>query len=45
MTLHTALWESRHWEKTTSHPEPPYQPQLFEGACGVFQQQNGAMAS
>ncbi len=35
MTLYTALWASRHWEKTINAPEPPYQPQLFEGAGGV----------
>jgi hypothetical protein len=35
MTLYTALWASRNWEKTTRHPEPPYQPQIFKGAGGV----------
>ncbi|MGA7935688.1 MAG: alpha/beta fold hydrolase [Kovacikia sp.] len=35
MTLYIALWASRNWEKTTSHPEPVYQPQIFEGADGV----------
>ncbi|WP_254721905.1 YheT family hydrolase [Kovacikia minuta] len=35
MTLYTALWASRHWEKTTEHPEPPYQTHIFQGAEGV----------
>jgi predicted alpha/beta-fold hydrolase len=35
MTLYTALWASRKWERTTNHPEPPYQPQIFKGAGEV----------
>ncbi len=35
MTVHTALVASQEWEKTTVHPEPPYQEQVFIGAKGV----------
>lgn len=35
MTLYTALQASREWEKTTAHPEPPYQEKIFFGAGGV----------
>ncbi len=35
MTVHTALVASQEWEKTTVHPEPPYQEKIFAGAKGV----------
>ncbi|OWY68851.1 esterase [cyanobacterium TDX16] len=35
MTIYTALWASRDWEKTTSHPEPNYEAVIFHGAGGV----------
>ncbi|MBW4574945.1 MAG: alpha/beta fold hydrolase [Aphanothece sp. CMT-3BRIN-NPC111] len=35
MTLYTALAASREWEKTTVHPEPPYQETIFTGAGDV----------
>ena len=35
MTLYTALTASRDWEKTTVHPEPPYQETIFAGANDV----------
>lgn len=35
MTLYTALRASSEWEKTTVHPEPPYQEKIFFGAGGV----------
>ncbi len=35
MTVHTALVASQEWEKTTVHPEPPYQEKIFTGAKGV----------
>lgn len=35
LTLYTALWASRDWEKTTPHPEPPYQEKIFQGAGDV----------
>jgi hypothetical protein len=35
MTLYTALWGSRNWEKTTTEPEPSYQEKIFSGAGGV----------
>ncbi|MGE5655915.1 MAG: YheT family hydrolase [Actinomycetota bacterium] len=35
MTAYTALRASRHWQKTTTHPEPPYREHIFTGAGGV----------
>ncbi|MBD1912632.1 MULTISPECIES: alpha/beta fold hydrolase [unclassified Leptolyngbya] len=35
MTLYTALWASRSWEKTLAEPEPDYHPHIFSGAGGV----------
>ncbi|MBW4664176.1 MAG: alpha/beta fold hydrolase [Chroococcus sp. CMT-3BRIN-NPC107] len=35
MTVYTALVASQDWEKTTVHPEPPYQEKIFIGAKGV----------
>ncbi|HBB32359.1 MAG TPA: esterase [Cyanobacteria bacterium UBA8803] len=35
MTLYTAFKASRNWEATITSPEPPYQEQIFTGACGV----------
>lgn len=35
MTLYSVWGASRHWEKTTSHPEPPYQEHIFQGANDV----------
>jgi predicted alpha/beta-fold hydrolase len=29
------LWASRNWERTITHPEPPYQEKIFVGAQGV----------
>lgn len=35
MTLYTAFWASRDWEKTIVHPEPLYRSHIFLGAGGV----------
>ncbi|MDZ4870685.1 MAG: hypothetical protein CLLPBCKN_000073 [Chroococcidiopsis cubana SAG 39.79] len=35
MTVYTALWASKDWEKTTSHPEPNYEAVIFHGAGEV----------
>jgi uncharacterized protein len=35
MTVYTALFASREWEKTTPYPEPPYQEKIFTGAKEV----------
>lgn len=35
MTVHTALWGPRNWERTTKHPEPPYEQKIFLGSQGV----------
>lgn len=35
MTLYTALRAARHWEKTTTDPEPFYQEKIFAGAGEV----------
>jgi predicted alpha/beta-fold hydrolase len=35
MTLYTALWAGRNWEKTTKYPEPPYQEHIFIGGQSV----------
>ena len=35
MTVYTARWASREWEKTTDAPEPSYQETIFTGAGGV----------
>ncbi|NHC35373.1 YheT family hydrolase [Scytonema millei] len=35
MTVYTALWASKDWEKTTSHPEPDYEAVIFHGAGEV----------
>lgn len=35
MTLYTALWASRNWEKTIAVPAPNYHPHVFLGAGGV----------
>jgi predicted alpha/beta-fold hydrolase len=35
MTVDTALWGSREWEKTTAAVEPSYQETIFTGAGGV----------
>lgn len=35
MTLYTALWGGREWEKTTLAPEPLYQEKIFTGAGGI----------
>ena len=35
MTLYTAIWVSKDWETTTSHPEPDYEEVVFLGAGGV----------
>ncbi|MEA5503970.1 alpha/beta fold hydrolase [Halotia wernerae UHCC 0503] len=35
MTVYTALWGRRYWEKTTAHPEPPYHKTIFMGGQGV----------
>lgn len=35
MTLYIALKAKHSWEKTVSHPEPPYQEKVFIGAGGV----------
>jgi hypothetical protein len=35
MTLYTAIWAGRNWEKTTKYPEPPYQEHVFIGGQSV----------
>lgn len=35
MTIYTAVWASKDWEKTISHPEPNYEEVIFHGAGGV----------
>lgn len=35
MTVHTAIWGGRNWEKTTQLPEPPYEEKIFIGGQGV----------
>ncbi|NJM72417.1 MAG: alpha/beta fold hydrolase [Scytonema sp. RU_4_4] len=35
LTVYTALWAGRHWERTTQNPEPPYEEKIFTGAKGV----------
>ncbi|HAC66264.1 MAG TPA: esterase, partial [Cyanothece sp. UBA12306] len=35
MTAYSGLRAGRHWEKTISEPEPPYQEKIFMGAGGV----------
>ncbi len=35
LTVYTDRWGSRHWEKSTKHPDPPYQEQIFTSAQGV----------
>lgn len=35
MTIYTASWTSRHWQKTTTVKEPFYQEKIFVGAGGV----------
>jgi hypothetical protein len=35
MTVYTALWGSRNWEKTIGATEPFYQEKIFAGAGGV----------
>jgi uncharacterized protein len=35
LTLHTAWYGSKHWQKYTLEPEPPYQEHVFQGAGDV----------
>ena len=35
MTVYTSLWGGRNWERTTKHPEPPYEKKIFIGGQGV----------
>ncbi len=35
ITLYTAIWASRNWERTTKCPEPPYQEHIFIGGQSV----------